>query len=120
MIKKALTGANSGIGVSFLRLKKPEVVNRWFAGLHDSAAAVALPMQIFTQLKFTSSFPADSLSELFRFIESAFPGEMPSVRNETKLFGTLSPMPVLPQCISAASMKALVGTRLQHARLKIS
>lgn len=72
MVKKAVASADSGLGISFLFSKKADILHSGFAVPHDWADASAFPKEVFPQLKAPSTFPTETLSELFSFIQSNF------------------------------------------------
>lgn len=72
---KATSCSGDGISMSFLSLKKAEIVHRWFVVLHCWADGFALPRKVFTELNAPSMIPMENLFELFCFIQTTFHGE---------------------------------------------
>lgn len=73
--KKDISCQSSVFGMSFSKTKKAELIHRGYAVPPGWADASSLPSDALTQLNTSSSFPTESLSELFRFFQFSFLGE---------------------------------------------
>lgn len=71
--KKAATCASSGLGISFFKAKKPELMNGDFAVLPGWTNASALPKEFLKQLNAPSGFSTKILLEQFYFFQSTSP-----------------------------------------------
>lgn len=75
MFKRTILFAKGGIFLSIFFSKSKEIMHYGFAVLEGWSNASALFKDILTDLKASSTFPKESLSDMFRFVQSTFPGE---------------------------------------------
>lgn len=73
--RKAIACASSGFGPSFFSSKEAKIMHRGFTGLPGMTDASAHPTKLFTQLKAPATFPTESFSKQFRFLQSTFPSK---------------------------------------------
>lgn len=64
-----------GLGLSFFLSKNKGIIQRGFAVLERWVDASALTKEVVTDLKASSKLLRESISGMFRFFQSAFPGE---------------------------------------------